>query len=462
MRIAVVGTGYVGLVTATGLAGSGHDVTCVDSDRGRVDSTNRGVPPFYEPGLGELLASALRDGRLRATSDLDEAVSGAEVTFIAVGTPSKDGDIDLTALCAATEAIGHSLSRSDSWRLVVVKSTVVPGTTDTLVRGILERASGRKAGSFGLCMNPEFLREGTAVEDFMKPDRIVIGQWDERSGKTLAEVYRSFDCPTLFTSLRNAEMTKYASNALLATLISFSNEMAALCEATPGTDVEEVIDALHLDRRLSTVVNGRRCAPGILTYLRAGCGFGGSCLPKDVLALRQFALKRGVAAPILDAVMAVNAARPASIVARTEEALGGLDGAAVAVLGLAFKPGSDDLRDSPALKIIELLFQKSAAVRAFDPCVSRLGEALSRYPVTLSPSPEALLEGADAAVLVTAWPEFQRLDWTTLCRRMRRPVIVDGRNMLRDVTLPPEAIYISTGRHHSMEEHESHEQAIHR
>lgn len=462
MRVAVVGTGYVGLVTAAGLAAVGHHVTCVDSDPHRVDSANRGVPPFYEPGLAELLSSALSGGRLGATVDLAEAVVGADVIFIAVGTPSRDGEIDLDALSAAAESIGRCLAQSASWRLVVVKSTVVPGTTDTLVRGILEEASGRKAGSFGLCMNPEFLREGTAVEDFMKPDRIVIGQWDERSGRKLAEVYEPFDCPVLFTSLRNAEMAKYASNALLATLISFSNEMASICEATPGTDIDEVMSALHLDRRLNTFIDGRRHAPSILSYLKAGCGFGGSCLPKDILALRQFAKKNGVAANLLDSVMAVNAARPVALVAGVERALGTLEGAVIGVLGLAFKPASDDLRDSPALKIISLLNEKSAILRAYDPCVTELKGPYARCPVTLAPSPEALLEGADAAVLVTAWPEFQRLDWTALCRRMRRPVIVDGRNALRDIALPPEAGYLPIGRYHSVREPVNHGPVIQR
>jgi len=462
MRIAVVGIGYVGLVTATGLAAKGHDVTCVDSHPSRVVSTNNGVPPFYEPGLEELLAPVLQEGRLRATTDLHSAVSCADVTFLAVGTPTKDGHIDLTGLRDASEGIGESLAQSDSWHLVVVKSTVVPGTTDTLVRITLEHAAGRKVGTFGLCMNPEFLREGTAVEDFLRPDRIVIGQWDQRSGKTLAELYRPFDCPIVFTALRDAEMIKYASNALLATLISFSNEMADICEATPGTDLDRVMNALYLDRRLSPVIEGRRLSPGILSYLKAGCGYGGSCLPKDVLALRNFASERGLAAPVLDGVMAVNAARPARLVARLEQALGCLEGMVVAVLGLSFKPGSDDMRDSPALGIIDLLCQKSAIVRVFDPCVKQLNGVVSSCPIVPCSSPETLLVGADAALIVTAWPDFRQFDWNTLCMSMRRPVIVDGRNALSGISLPSQATYIGVGKYHFTEESLRNEQCINR
>lgn len=441
MRIAVVGTGYVGLVTGTCLAHLGHDLTCVDNMPQRVDAVNQGKPPFYEPGLAELLAECIQAGRLRACADVAGAVAASDITILAVGTPSRAGEIDLSYLSAAAEEIGKGLRDAVGYPVVVVKSTVVPGTTDTVVRGILERVSGRRAGSFGLCMNPEFLREGSAVEDFMEPDRIVIGQWDDSSGRALAEVYSAFDCPKIFTSLRNAEMTKYASNALLATLVSFSNEFAALCEATPGTDVEEVLNGLHLDRRLSPMHRGERVVPGILAYLRAGCGFGGSCLPKDVSALRDFARKQGVSPRLLDAVSAVNAARPAQLVALAEEAVEMLGGAAVAVLGLAFKAGTDDLRDSPALAVIRLLEEKGAAVRAYDPLIAKLDG------LHVCASAREALKGADAAIVVTAWPEFTAFDWTALSAIMRRPILIDGRNALRDAEIPEWATCVSIGRH---------------
>ena len=441
MRIAVIGTGYVGLVTGTCLAHLDHDVTCVDSMPERVDAVNQGLPPFCEPELAELLREGIQAGRLRACADVAGTVAASDITILAVGTPSRGGEIDLSYLSAAAEEIGKGLRDAVGYPVVVVKSTVVPGTTDTMVRGILERVSGRRAGSFGLCMNPEFLREGSAVADFMDPDRIVIGQWDDASGRALARVYCAFDCPKILTSLRNAEMIKYASNALLATLVSFSNEFASLCEATPGTDVEEVLNGLHLDRRLSPMHQGKRVTPGILDYLRAGCGFGGSCLPKDVSALRHFADKQGVTLRLLDAVSAVNSGRPAQLVALAEHAMGTLRGATVAVLGLAFKAGTDDLRDSSAMAVIRLLEEKGSIVRAYDPLITMLDG------LHVCASAREAVEGADAAIVVTAWPEFAAFDWTALSASMRAPVLIDGRNALRDAVIPENATYLTIGRH---------------
>jgi UDPglucose 6-dehydrogenase len=441
LRIAVVGTGYVGLVSGTCLAHLGHNVTCIDAQPERVAAVNQGQPPFYEPGLAEMLSGVIRDGRLRATGTAAEVVADSDVTILAVGTPSREGGIDLSYLSAASHDVGRGLRDASAYHVVIVKSTVVPGTTDTVVRGILEHACGRAAGSFGLAVNPEFLREGSAVADFMDPDRIVVGEWDQRSGQALAEIYRGFDCPKLFMTLRNAEMTKYASNALLATLVSFSNEFATLCEATPGTDVEEVLNGLHLDRRLSPVCDGKRIAPGILTYLRAGCGFGGSCLPKDVAALRDFARKQGIVPHLLDAVSTINSSRPAQLVELAEEAIGSLRGAQIAVLGLAFKPGTDDLRDSPALAVVAQLQRKGAEIRAYDPLISELPG------IRVCGWVEEALTSADAAIIVTAWPEFSALDWSTLSSRMRRPVLIDGRNALRDVAFPDGVIYIPIGLH---------------
>ena len=440
MRIAVIGTGYVGLVTATCLAHIGHDVVCVDTQPARVAAVNESKPVFYEPGLAEMLASVLREGRLRATGTTADAVASSDMTFLAVGTPCRDGEIDLSYLSSAAAEVGRGLRGAAGYKVVVVKSTVVPGTTDTLVRTILERTCGRPAGHFGLAMNPEFLREGSAVADFMEPDRIIIGQWDDASGGKLAEVYGAFDCLKVFTTLRNAEMTKYASNALLATLVSFSNEFAGLCEATPGTDVEEVLHGLQLDRRLSPLHAGERVTPGILAYLRAGCGFGGSCLPKDVSALRHFAHTQGVASPLLDAVSAVNAARPAQLVAMAEDTVGSLCGTTIAVLGLAFKPGTDDLRDSPALAVIAELKRKGAEIRSYDPLVTSLAD------VHVCGSVQEAITGTDAAIIVTAWPEFVNLDWSALALLMRHPVLIDGRNALRGVATPKSVTRVAIGK----------------
>ena len=442
MKVTIVGTGYVGLVTGTCLASRGHRVACIDSDAHRVATIARGAPPFHEPGLTELLGSALRDGRLTVGAALEEAVADSDVSMLAVGTPSREGRIDLSAVEAAATAVGRALGRREEYHVVVVKSTVVAGTTDTVVRRALEAGSGRPAGAFGLCMNPEFLREGSAVADFMRPDRIVVGCWDARSAAVLDELYRGFDCPRIVTSLRNAEMIKYAANALLATLVSYSNEVAALCEAMPGLDEETVMTGVHLDRRL-TPVDGAAGPAGIVTYLRAGVGFGGSCLPKDVDALRGLAAERGVATPLLDAVMAVNRQRAGQVVTRLGAALGGLAGRVIAVLGLAFKPGTDDVRDSPAVALIHGLLAAGASVQAYDPLV-RAVPALGGQ-VALRPAPEAALAGADAVVIATACPEFRSLDWQACARAMRRRVILDGRDALRGVPLPEGVTYLRIG-----------------
>lgn len=447
MRIAIVGTGYVGLTTGVCLASVGHEIACVDVVPERVAAIQDGQAPFYEPRLAELLTAERTSGRLQATVKLEDAVATSEVTFIAVGTPQTERGINLSFVREAAEQIGAALRRSTGYHVVTVKSTVVPGTTETLVRSVLEENSGRRAGEFGLCMNPEFLREGSAIDDFLNPDRIVIGQWDARSGKALAEVYRPFKCPKVFTSPSNAEMMKYASNALLATLISFSNEIAGLCEATPNTDVRAVLEGVQLDRRLSPMVDGQRVRPGILSFLWAGCGFGGSCLPKDVNALRAFAHEHNLEPRLLDAVMQVNAARPAMLVRLAEKALGPLRGKTIAVLGLAFKAGTDDLRESAALTVIRLLAERGAVVGGFDPIVKAFPADSGLAEVArIDGTPEETLAGADAAVITTACPEFLEWDWKRLCAQMHRPVIIDGRNAMDRVAWPEGVRYLSIGR----------------
>lgn len=449
MRITIVGTGYVGLTTGVCLASIGHQIICVDVLSDRVSAINSGKAPFYEPGLAEMLSAALANRRLEATTDLASAVAGSELTLIAVGTPQIDGEIDLSYIAAAARQVGRALRGVAGYHVVAVKSTVVPGTTDTLVRSLLEENSGLTAGEYGLCMNPEFLREGTAIEDFMSPDRIVIGQMDDRAGQVMAEVYSHFDCPKIFTTTRNAEMIKYTSNALLATLISFSNEIAAVCEATPGTDAEVVLGGAHLDRRLSPVVNGERVSPGILSFLRAGCGFGGSCLPKDVNALRAYARERNVTPHMLDAAININSNRATVLSEMAEEALGSLHGATIAVLGVAFKPFTDDVRESPAVRLIQHLQSRQSRIRVYDPVVgaASLGASFNGS-VTVCRQGQEALKDADAALIVTAWPEFTQWNWAALCDSMRTPIIIDGRNALTGVAWPHNVRYLGIGRVH--------------
>ena len=445
-RICVVGAGYVGLVSGACLAGIGHRVICVDRDESRVATVNAGASPLHEAGLTDLLQRVRRAGRLTAGTDLAGAIAASDIAIIAVGTPGDGDRIDLRQVEGAAREIGAAIANRIDRFTVVVKSTVVPGTTDTVVRQALEAASGKKAGDFGLAMNPEFLREGTAVADFMAPDRIVVGSWDALSAVDVMALYDAFGCPKLATSLRNAELIKYASNSLLATLVSFSNEIAGLCEAMPGTDVNVVMDGLHLDRRLTPLVDGKPVQPGILSYLRAGAGFGGSCLPKDVNALRTFGRGIDAPTPLLDAVMAVNNARPERVLALLSKTLGGLAGRKVALLGLAFKPDTDDLRDSPALATLARLKAAGADVRAYDPIVSKLApKSVTDLCRTCLDATEALA-AADAAVIATAWPEFAALDWAALAGRMARPIVVDGRNLLDPASLPPGLIYLPIGQ----------------
>jgi len=420
-------------------------VTLVDVDRERIRRINEGEATLQEPGLQELIRDGLAQDRLRATTELGPAVMGSDVSILSVGTPLRKGRIDLSFVRGAAEEVGRALRTVGRYHVVVVKSTVVPGTTQTVLRPVLEETSGMRAGAFGLCVNPEFLREGSAVRDFMDPDRIVIGAWDDRCALVLERLYESFSCPKLRTSLAEAELGKYVSNALLATLISFSNEIAGLCEGLPDTDVETVMGSVHLDRRLTALHEGLHVPVGICAYLRAGAGFGGSCLPKDVGALRAHARERGIPTRLLDAVAQVNRHRAEIIVRLTGQLLGSLRGRTIAQLGLAFKPGTDDLRDSPAITILKRLRSSGADVRVYDPVVPSSGDPALRR-VVLASSPEEALEGVDAALIVTDWPQFSEWDWGSLSSRMRQPVIIDARNTLRRTRLPDHILYRPIGR----------------
>lgn len=410
MRISIIGTGYVGLVTGACLADKGHDVICVDINEKRVEALNRAEPPIYEEGLPELLAKNVGH-TLSATTDLKAAVLATDATFIAVGTPFDGKEIDLSYVLRAAEQIGAALKEKDSYHLVVVKSTVVPGTTDSRVLPALEAASGKRAGpDFGVGMNPEFLSEGEAVQDFMVPDRIVLGGIDERSVAALGEVYAPFDAhvPRLATNPRTAEMIKYASNALQAELISFTNELANVGAAIGGIDTVEVMRGVHL----SQYFTGRNAEglPPITSFLKAGCGFGGSCFPKDVKALIVHGEKMGAAVPMLKGVIAINEAQPKKTVALLNKHWPSLEGRGVAVLGLAFKPGTNDVRESPAFPVMAALLEAGANVSAFDPIA--MHEAREAFPdarVRYAASMEAALEGADAVIVVTPWADFKGL-----------------------------------------------------
>ena len=415
MKICVIGSGYVGLITAAGFASLGNDVVCVDRHQDKVDMINSKKPPIFEDGLPELLAKVV-PAKLKATMDLAGAVSKSEVIFICVGTPSSpDGSADLTAIIGASKGIGEAFkaSKLSNYPIVIVKSTVVPGTTQTVVVPEIEKASGLKAGKdFGASMAPEFLREGKAVEDFLKPDRIVVGTTDERTKKILEPLFAQINCPKLWVNPKTAEMIKYASNSFLATKISFINELGNYCKQI-GIDTYQVAEGMGLDKRI-----GR-------PFLNSGCGFGGSCFPKDVKALQHIMKRDGFTPILLDSVMDVNDVQPLKMVSLLEKRLGKLNGKNIAVLGLAFKPGTDDVRDSPAFPIIDDLSKKGAKVIGFDPEASQNFE--KKVPASASveyaSTGQAAVDKSDGVLLVTDWPQFNFFEYGA------KPVI-DGKNVL--------------------------------
>jgi UDPglucose 6-dehydrogenase len=428
MKVSIIGTGYVGLVTGACLSEKGHDVTCVDIDQARVDALNRAESPIFEEGLDALLRNNVGK-RLRATTDLDAAVQNTEMTFIAVGTPFDGKTIDLTFVLNATKQIGAALKRKSVYHLVVVKSTVVPGTTDQKVMSALEAASGKKVGpDFGLGMNPEFLSEGEAVNDFMFPDRIVLGGIDERTCDKLDELYSVFPAaPRIRTNTRTAEMIKYASNALLANLISFSNELANLSSALGNIDSSDVVRGLQLSQYFRN--RNSEGLPPIVSFLKPGCGFGGSCLPKDVKALIAHGKSVGEAMPVLEAVIRTNQEQPTRVIKLLQKYWPELRGRTVVILGLAFKPGTNDVRESPAFPIMSALLDLGVVLRAYDPAAMPDAQKAFKEPrVSYSESLKAAVDGADAIIVVTPWNEFQALP-ALINQQKAPPVLIDARRV---------------------------------
>jgi UDPglucose 6-dehydrogenase len=416
MRIAVVGTGYVGLVTGACFADLGHEVACVDISDERVGSLRQGKIPIHESGLEEVVARGLESGRLRFTTEHAEAMRGAQVVFICVQTPSADdGSADLSFVQAAAEDLARHIS---GYIVVINKSTVPVGARDFVERLIRSRLPENV--EFDVASNPEFLREGTAVFDFMHPDRVVVGTKSERAAGLLTELYRPLGAPLIVTDPASAEMIKYASNTFLATKISFINAIANLCDAV-GADVKDVALGMGYDSRIGFV------------FLKPGPGFGGSCLPKDSRALIRTAAENGYDFRLLEGVLEVNDEQHRVIVRKVERMTGGLEGKTIAVWGVAFKPNTDDVRDSPSLAVIDLLREKGARVRAYDPVV---GEAVyAARGIERAPGPIEAAEGADAVLLLTEWNEFRWLDYGRLLELMAHPAIVDARNLLDPHTL---------------------------
>lgn len=422
-RISVFGLGYVGLCTAVPFAQKGFDVIGVDIDEDKVEMIRRGEPPIHEPGLEEALNEPRTKNRLKATTNHREAIWESNISLITVGTPSQpDGRIDLRHIKSVSRDIGDALSDKSGYHVVAVKSTMVPGTSESVVKPILEETAGKVCGAdFGLCSNPEFLREGKALEDTINPDRIVIGEYDERSGDALKAMYKAFHQedlpPILRTNLSTAEVIKYASNAFLATKVSFINTIANACEKIPGVDVTEVAEAVGLDHRISP------------RFLRAGLGYGGSCFPKDLKAFVAHCNEIGYKPELLEAVEKVNALQPLRAIEKAEELIGDLRSQKVALLGLAFKPDTDDMRGAVSIKIVDELLGKGAVIHAYDPAALGNAKRIFGDRIKYCETVADCLKGADCSIIITEWDEFRTLEPEDLKNRMRMPVLIDGRRV---------------------------------
>ena len=421
MKIAMVGSGYVGLVSGACFADFGHDVVCIDKDQSKIERLHEGVMPIYEPGLDSLVENNVRAGRLSFTTDLAEAIEGAGAIFIAVGTPSRrgDGHADLSFVHAVAKEIGESLTND---AVVVTKSTVPVGTGDEVERILVESANVQERGlKVAVVSNPEFLREGAAIGDFKRPDRIVIGAEEEFGREVMREVYRPLflnESPILFVGRRTSELIKYAANAFLATKITFINEIADLCEKV-GANVQDVARGIGMDNRIGS------------KFLHAGPGYGGSCFPKDTLALLKTAEDYDSPTRIVEAVVKVNDSRKRAMGRKVVDALGGLEaarGKRVAMLGLTFKPNTDDMRDSPAIAVAQTLADAGVEIAAFDPEGMEIAAPLMPE-VEMKADPYAAIEGADAVVIVTEWDVFRALDLTRVKELAKAPVLVDLRNI---------------------------------
>jgi UDPglucose 6-dehydrogenase len=432
MRIAMIGTGYVGLVSAACLSEFGHEVTCVDKDAAKIADLNAGRIPIFEPGLDEVVATSVKSGRLTFTESIAAVVPDADAVFIAVGTPSRrgDGHADLSFVFAAAEEIAAALN---GYTVIITKSTVPVGTSRK-VEEIIRKT--RSDVEFDVASNPEFLREGSAIEDFRRPDRVVVGCDTDRARNVVKEIYRPLylnETPILFTSRESAELIKYAANAFLATKITFINEMADLCEKLGG-DVQDVARGIGLDGRIGS------------KFLHAGPGYGGSCFPKDTLALLKTSEQAGAPARIVETVVAVNEARKVQMAKKIVDAFGGVNGKTVAVLGLTFKPNTDDMREAPSLVILPLLKEQGAHVRAYDPEGGREAAKLLAG-IELCQDTYQALDGADGVVILTEWNEFRALDLARVKSLLARPLMVDLRNIYRPKLMADAGFtYVSIGR----------------
>lgn len=432
-NICVIGTGYVGLTTGTCFADLGNDVTCVDVIESKIESLKRGEMPIYEPGLEEMVKRNYEAGRLRFTTDYTESVPNADFVFIAVGTPQgEDGGTDMRYVESATVAIAEHLAGNT---IIVNKSTMPIGTGDWVTSMVNQHLNGRADSvTFAVVSNPEFLAEGSAIQDFLTPDRVVLGSDRREAAEKVAELYKPLKAPIIITDLRSAEMIKYASNAMLATRVSFINEMSQICEAW-GADVKVVAEGMGYDKRVGP------------SFLKAGIGYGGSCFPKDVKALAYMAEKANCHPQLLLAVMDINNDSRRFFVQKMERTLGSVTNRTIGVWGLAFKPNTDDMREAPAVDIISALVRKGANVKAYDPIATKTAQRVLPGAVEYHDNPYTVAEGCDALLLLTEWNEFKQVDFDRVRNSMNKPYLFDGRNLYDPNEMTQQGfIYRSVGR----------------
>lgn len=427
MKVAVIGCGYVGLITSVGLASKGHKVLAIDIDSTRVEKIKMGVTPFHEPGLDKVLKACLKDGSLNISSEVYDVLN-CEIVLVCVQTPPRpNGAINLQILEAATRSLATVFAKKPILRTVVIRSTIIPGTTDQFVTPIFQKVAAKTH----LAFNPEFLREGSAWDDFINPDRIVVGSQSAYAIKQLKRLFTPFRAPFIATTTSTAELAKYASNTFLATLVSFSNEIARICEMTPNTDVEDVLGIIHKDRRFKAT--NRSKTLGILSYIKAGCGFGGSCFPKDLTALIAYANSLGEEAKLLKAVEAINVGQSARIVKMVTDALGNLEKRRIVVLGAAFKGGTDDLRESPGLRIVDELLKRKAKVSIYDPLVNEKNlRSYQKKGVMVAETLKDAIKRVDACIIASNAPEFIKLNQLRKLSK-KNFMIVDGRRILKNL-----------------------------
>ena len=443
MNIGIIGAGYVGITTGICLANLGHRIYVYDIDENKIKKLQNKIMPFFETGLQQILEKVIDLKSLTIDNDLDTLIKNTDGCFVCVGTPTKDNNIDLTQIHESVEKIADSIKLYQKNKYtIIIRSTVVPTTSQKQILPILKEKLFES--QFRLCVTPEFLREGVALDDFMNPDKIVIGTNDKESYLFVEKIFESFkeNCEFIHTNYETAELIKYTNNAFFSTLISFSNEVSNIAEKLPNVDPYQTLQALVSDKRITTKLSNEKIVPSLASYLIPGCGFGGSCFPKDVKAILNFANNNKVKTPLLDAVLKINDERPEKMISLCESIIHSLKNKKISILGLTFKPDTDDIRSSPALDAIKILEEKDSNIFIYDPMIKKIPNSLENYSkCTICETIEESLQDSDAVLLFTKWPEFKNIDGNMLKKFMKNPIIIDGRGILDEKKFEKEIFF---------------------